>query len=366
MIKFLDLKKITAEYAEEIHEAVIRVVDSGWYLQGAETKKFEDNYASYIGTDFAVGTGNGLDAIYLIYKAYIELGIMKPGDEVIVPANTFIASVLAITENGLIPVFVDPDIRTLQIDSSKIEEKLSKKTKSVLLVHLYGKCAYNESIESVCRRYNLRLVEDNAQAHGCEYKGNKTGSLGDAAAHSFYPCKIIGALGDAGAVTTDDEDIAKMVRTLGNYGSSKKYIFDYTGKNSRIDEIQAAVLSVKIKYIDKNIEVRRQIAKKYYAYFSNACISMPEYGEDNENVFHIFPVLCNDRDNLQKYLLEKGIETLIHYPVPPYKQKCYTQYNDISYPVTEKIHKTELSIPISQVMTEDEVNKVIEAVNLFT
>lgn len=263
MIKFLDLQKVTAKYADEIHEAVNRVVDSGRYLQGKENERFESDYAHYIGTTHAIGCANGLDALIWILRGYIELGVMYPGDEIIVPANTYIATILAITENGLKPVLVEPDIHTLEIDDRLIESAITSRTKGIMIVHLYGRCAYTEKIGQLCRKYNLKLMEDNAQAHGCTYNGVKTGSLGDAAAHSFYPGKNLGAFGDAGAVTTNDTDLAMAIRALANYGSQKKYVFKYTGRNSRLDEIQAAVLDVKLRHLDEDIALRQQVANYY-------------------------------------------------------------------------------------------------------
>ena len=365
MIKFLDLQKVTQKYSAEIHEAVTRVVDSGWYLQGKEVERFEHNFASYIGTSHCIGVGNGLDALIWIYRAYIELGIMQPDDEVIVPANTFIASILAITENGLKPVFVEPRFDTLEIDDNKIEEAITERTKSILLVHLYGRCAYTEKIGDICRQYNLKLVEDNAQAHGCRYGDQRTGSLGDAAGHSFYPGKNLGAFGDAGAVTTNDSLLAETVRTLANYGSSKKYVFKYIGRNSRLDEIQAAVLDVKLKHLDDDNAHRQMIANYYYDHINNPLIQLPLRLNDRQNVYHLFPVLCENRDDLQKCLAEKGIQTLIHYPIPPHKQECYKQYAHLSLPVTERIHQQELSVPISPVMTDLEMQSVAKILNAF-
>ncbi len=366
MIKFLDLQKVTQKYATEIHEAVNRVVDSGWYLQGQEVEQFERDFASYIGTSHCVGVGNGLDALIWIYRAYIELGIMQPGDEVIVPANTFIASILAITENGLKPVFVEPRFDSLEIDDNKIEVAITERTKSILIVHLYGRCAYTEKIGGICKKFNLKLVEDNAQAHGCRYGDQRTGSLGDAAGHSFYPGKNLGAFGDAGAVTTNDSLLAETIRTLANYGSSKKYVFKYTGRNSRLDEIQAAVLDVKLKHLDDDNAHRQMIANYYYDHINNPLIQLPLRLNDWQNVYHLFPVLCEQRDDLQKYLAEEGVQTLIHYPIPPHQQECYKQYAHLSLPVTEKIHQLELSLPISPVMDMEEVGRVMDLLNIFT
>ena len=389
MIKFLDLKAVTLLHADEIHEAVARVVDSGWYLQGSENAAFEEHYAQYIGTKYCVGVANGLDALTWIYRAYIEMGFMKPGDEVIVPANTYIASILALTENGLKPVLVEPDLTTLEMDDSLIEQAITSRTRSILIVHLYGRCAYTERIGALCRQYNLKLVEDNAQAHGCYALPNtpvgslekqtsssgarradvpisrRTGSLGDAAGHSFYPGKNLGALGDAGAVTTNDKELADTIRALANYGSQRKYVFKYRGRNSRLDELQAVVLDVKLKHLDEDNAHRQQIAAYYYDNISHPLINLPRRMPDANNVYHIFPILCPERDRLQEYLTQQGIQTLIHYPIPPHKQECYRQWNAMSLPVTERIHRQELSIPISPVLSLDEAKTIVRAINAF-
>ena len=321
-IPFLSLKDVTAKYADEIHEAVLRVVDSGWYLQAEENEQFEKHYAEYIGTKHCIGCANGLDALIWIFRAYIELGVMQPGDEVIVPANTYIATILAITENGLVPVLVEPCIDTLQIDDSLIEERITERTKAICIVHLYGRCAMTDNIAELCERYQLRLIEDNAQAHGCaieakrrkgdeamrkEYK--RTGSLGDAAGHSFYPGKNLGALGDGGAVTTADDELAAAIRALANYGSQKKYVFKYTGRNSRLDEIQAAVLDVKLRHLDEDTRLRQQIADYYYDNIDNPLITLPKRLPHENNVYHLFPILVGGerRDKLQKYLENNGV-----------------------------------------------------------
>jgi dTDP-4-amino-4,6-dideoxygalactose transaminase len=366
MIKFLDLQKITQKYSTEIHEAVGGVIDSGWYLTGIENQKFETNYANFIGTKYCVGVANGLDALRLILRAYIEMGLMNTGDEIIVPANTFIASILAITDNGLVPVLVEPDINTYQIDDRKIEDAITPKTKAIMIVHLYGQCAYTDTIGSICKKYNLKLIEDNAQAHGCKFNGITTGSLGDAAGHSFYPGKNLGAFGDAGAVTTNDDQLAEVVRTLANYGSSHKYIFDYQGLNSRLDEIQAAILQVKLRHLDKDNERRKEIARYYIENITNPAIITPEVKDWDANVFHIFPIRCKQRDELQQYLAEKDVQTIIHYPVPPHKQACYREWNNLSFPITEQIHREELSLPISQVLTDAEAEMVVKIVNSFS
>lgn len=364
-VPFLSLKDITAKYADEIHEAALRVIDSGWYLQGAENARFEADYASYIGTKYCVGCANGLDALIWIFRAYIELGAMRPGDEVIVPANTYIATILAISENGLVPVLVEPSLDTLQIDDSLIESKITAKTKAVAIVHLYGQCAYTERIGELCKKYNLKLIEDNAQAHGCMFGTRRTGSLGDAAGHSFYPGKNLGALGDAGAVTTNDRELADAIRSLANYGSQRKYVFKYRGRNSRLDEIQAAILDVKLRHLDEDIELRRSVARRYIEGIKNPAITLPKVADWSAHVFHIFPVLCGRRDELQKYLEENGVGTNIHYPIPPHKQECYREWNGLSLPVTERIHVEELSLPMSPCLTDEQVQYVIDVVNGF-
>ena len=367
MIKFLDLQKVTAMHAAEIHEAVSRVVDSGWYLQGQANRQFEADYARYIGTRHCVGVANGLDALTLIYRAYIEMGLIQPGDEVIVPANTYIATILSLTENGLKPVLVEPRADTLEIDDRRLTEAITPHTRSVLIVHLYGRCAYTERIGQLCREHGLLLVEDNAQAHGCRYGGQRTGSLGHAAGHSFYPGKNLGALGDGGAVTTDDEQLATCVRTLANYGSRQKYVFCYQGRNSRLDELQAAVLSVKLRYLDSDNARRQLLADCYYRRLQDLPLLMlPARLDDEQNVYHIFPVLCEQRDQLQAHLADKGVQTLIHYPIPPHRQQCYhSLLGHLSLPVTEQIHRQELSLPISPAMTMDEACQVADAVCAF-
>jgi len=362
MVKFLDLQQITRKYSEEIHEAVNRVIDSGWYLQGKENELFEQHYADYIGSKHAIGVANGLDALIWILRGYIELGVMQPGDEVIVPANTYIATILAITENGLKPVLVEPNIETYQIDESLIESAITPKTKAIMIVHLYGCCAYTERIGNICKRYGLKLIEDNAQAHGCIYNGKKTGSLGDAAGHSFYPGKNLGALGDAGAVTTDDDKLAFVIRALANYGSSKKYVFKYTGRNSRLDEIQAAVLDVKLKHLDEDIELRKQVAKCYIDNINHPDIILPKFDNWDRHVFHLFPIRCHRRDELQQYLSDNGIQTIIHYPIAPHKQECYKDWNSMSFPITEKIHREELSLPISPCLLKNEILYISEII----
>lgn len=368
-VPFLSLKDVTSMHGDEIREAARGVIDSGWYLQGKENETFEQHYAEYIGTKYCIGCANGLDALIWIWRAYIELGVMQPGDEVILPANTYIATHLGITENGLVPVCVEPNPRTLEIDDSLIEAAITPRTKAICIVHLYGRCACTQRILDLCKKYNLKLVEDNAQAHGCRFYGKRTGSLGDAAGHSFYPGKNLGALGDAGAVTTNDEELAKAIRALANYGSQKKYVFKYTGRNSRLDEIQAAILDVKLRYLDEDNHARQQLAAYYYAHIKNPLITLPDRLGDENNVYHLFPVLCERRDELQEYLRQNGIQTIIHYPIPPHQQECYEneQWNipQLSLPITEHIHNTELSLPISQCMSKEQVEFVVKKINEF-
>lgn len=366
MIKFLDLEKINRQHAKELSEATKRVIERGWYLKGCETDNFEKNYSDFIGTKHAIACGNGLDALTLILMGYLEMGIMTEGDEIIVPANTYIASILAISRSGLKPILVEPNPKTLQIDENLIEKFISPRTKGLMIVHLYGQCAYTDKIGEICRQHNLKLIEDNAQAHGAIYKGRRTGSLGDAAGHSFYPGKNLGALGDAGAVTTNDVGLANTVKALGNYGSEKKYVFNMPGINSRIDEMQAAALNIKLPFIDNDNRKRREIATRYKTGITNPLIRLPEVSYHEDNVFHIYPIFTPYRNQLQEYLKSNDIETIIHYPIPPHKQKCYREWNHLSLPITEKIHTQELSLPISPVLTKEEVEKVIETVNLFT
>lgn len=364
-VKFLDLKAVTALHGDEVREAVTSVVDSGWYLQGDAVAGFERNYAAYVGTRNAIGVANGLDALTLILRAMLELGRLKPGDEVIVPANTYIATIFAVTENGLTPVLVEPDPVTMQLDGKRMRQAVSPRTRAVMLVHLYGRCAYTEEIGDICRENNLALIEDNAQAHGCRYRGRRTGSLGLAAAHSFYPGKNLGALGDGGAVTTDDDELAEVIRAIANYGSTRKYVFRYVGRNSRLDEIQAAVLDVKLRHLDADNARRVEIAEKYLWGVRNPLISLPDRGEPDGNVYHIFPIRCERRDELQRYLADNGVQTLIHYPIPPHRQECYSEWSGLSLSVTESIHATELSLPMSPVLSDADVQLVIDLLNTF-
>jgi dTDP-4-amino-4,6-dideoxygalactose transaminase len=366
MIPFLSLKDVTALHGDEINAAVARVVNSGWYLQGKENERFEQNYSDFIGTKHTIGCANGLDALIWIFRAYIELGVMQPGDEVIVPANTYIATILAITENGLTPVLVEPKLNTLEIDDDLIEECITPKTKAICIVHLYGRNAYTDKIGTLCQKYNLKLIEDNAQAHGCKHvDGRTTGSIGDAAGHSFYPGKNLGALGDGGAVTTNDSELAAAVRALANYGSQKKYVFKYTGRNSRLDEIQAAVLDVKLKYLVEDNTHRKMVANYYYDNIKHPLVTLPDRLPDNQNVYHLFPVLCDKRDALHNYLEKNGVGTIIHYPIAPHKQECYKEWNGMRLPITEYIAEHELSLPIGPSITMEEVMQVVELINKF-
>ena len=340
-------------HEDEINKAISDVVASGWYLNGTAVQRFEEHYRTYIGTQHCISCGNGLDALHLILRAYKELEQLHDGDEIIVPANTYIATILAITENNLTPILVEPDITTLEIDDNRIEAAITPRTRAIMLVHLYGRCAYTERIGNICKQHRIKLIEDNAQAHGCAYNGKLTGSFGDAAAHSFYPGKNLGALGDAGAVTTNDLKLAEAVRTLGNYGSNRKYVFDYQGKNSRMDEIQAAVLDVKLKYLDEDNARRKENAHYFEQHIKNDRITIPA-ALNRDNVYHIFPILCTERDRLQEYLKENGVQTMIHYPIPPHKQKAYKEWNALSFPITERIHREELSIPCNQTMSLDD------------
>ena len=365
MIKFLELKKITALHGEEIKQAVNDVIESGWYLHSDANSRFESHFAQYIGTRHCIGVGNGLDSLTLILRAYKELGVIAEGDEIIVPANTYIATILAITDNNLKPVLVEPRLDTFQIDDSLIEKAITPRTRAIMIVHLYGRCAYTERIGELCRKYDLELIEDNAQAHGCTYNGKRTGSLGDAAGHSFYPGKNLGALGDAGGVTTNDDQLADTIRALANYGSHKRYVFDMAGRNSRMDEIQAAVLDVKLKYLDEENSRRRSNALYYIKNISNPYVCVPSESYWRESVFHIFPLRTSQRDLLQSYLKENGVQTDIHYPIPPHLQRAYSQWGRPSLPVTERIHREELSLPVSQVLTEEECKEVTRLINDF-
>lgn len=363
MIRYLDLKKITRRYEPALSETVARVVASGWYLLGSEVARFEERFAGYCGTGHCIGVANGLDALSLIFRSYIEMGVMREGDEVIVPANTYIASILAISENRLVPVLVEPDTLRYNIDPEKIEAAVTSRTRAILVVHLYGQTCDMTPICEIASRRGLKIVEDCAQSHGAVYKGTKCGALGDAAGFSFYPGKNLGALGDGGAVTTSDEVLATVIRRIANYGTSRKYINEYKGRNSRLDEIQAATLSLKLEYLDADTRRRRQIALRYRREIVNRAVVLPQVVCEEEHVWHIFPILVEKRDQLQVYLRDAGVETLIHYPVPPHLQQAYREWNELSFPITERIHREELSIPLHPALTDEEVTTVINALN---
>lgn len=366
MIKFLDLKKINLERQVEIEEKLINTFRSGWYLLGEEVKTFEANLGKYIDSKHIIGVGNGLDALRLIFKAYIELGMMKKGDEIIVPANTYIASILSVSDNGLVPVLVEPDINTYNIDASIIEEKITSKTKAILIVHLYGRISYSEEIAFLAHKYSLKIIEDNAQAIGAELKGIKSGNLGDASGFSFYPGKNLGCIGDGGAVSCKDEKLAITIRAIANYGSLEKYINKYKGLNSRLDEIQAAVLNIKLKYLDEDNYRRRDVAKQYLKGIYNSKIILPKMPfDEKEHVWHIFVIRSLIRDDLKQFLADNNIQTLIHYPIPPHKQDAYNEWNSLSFPITEKIHDEVLSLPMSPSLTEKEIEKIIDVLNKF-
>ena len=367
MIKFYDLQKITSLHGDEYKDAAHRVIDSGWFLQGKETQAFEETYAKYIGTEHCIAVANGLDALRLIMRGYKEMGILRDGDEVIVPANTYIATIIAISDNNLVPVLVEPTWKHLEIDIDSIESAITSRTKAIMIVHLYGRSAYDERLKDICQQHDLLLLEDCAQSHGAyATQERRLGAVGHAAAHSFYPGKNLGAMGDAGAVTTNDAALAETIRALANYGSQRKYVFKYKGINSRMSEMDAALLSVKMKYIDQDNDKRRRLAAYYYDNISNPLITLPQRIPDAYNVYHQFPVFCEHRDELQAHMREHGVETLIHYPIPPHKQECYKEWHSRSYPITERIHAQELSIPISPVVTDDDVRTIVRALNRFT
>jgi dTDP-4-amino-4,6-dideoxygalactose transaminase len=366
MIKFLDLQKINLAYQSEIEERMLTTFRSGWYLLGKEVANFEKNFQNFVGSNHAIGVANGLDALRLIFRAYIELGVMKKGDEVLVPANTYIASLLALSDNGLVPVLVEPDISTYNIDCNKISEKITSKTKAILIVHLYGQIVFSKELQDIAKKNDLKIIEDNAQSIGAIFNGKQSGNLGDAAGFSFYPGKNLGAIGDAGAVTCNEAILANTIRALANYGSNQKYVNIYQGLNSRLDEIHAAVLDVKLKYINIENARRREIAEKYVREINNPKVFLPNLPESPENhVWHLFVVRTKERQALQDFLTENGIQTLIHYPIPPHKQEAYKKMNDFSLPITEMIHEEVLSLPISPVMDDAEVENVIELINKF-
>ncbi|WP_122892781.1 DegT/DnrJ/EryC1/StrS family aminotransferase [Arcobacter peruensis] len=365
MIPFLDLKNINAQYREELIEACTKVIDSGWYVQGNECNEFEKEFAQYCGTKYAIGVANGLDALTLILRAYKNLEHIKDGDEVIVPSNTYIASILAISQNNLIPILVEPDIDTYLINPAKIKEKITSKTKAIMPVHLYGQTCEMDKINEIARKHNLKVIEDSAQSHGAFYKNKRAGNLGHASGFSFYPGKNLGALGDGGAVTTNDERLANTIRALGNYGSLRKYENIYKGTNSRLDEIQAAMLRVKLKYLDKEIENRREIANYYLKNINNKNIILPTVRNEDNQVWHLFVIRTNRRDKLQKYFLDNDIQTLIHYPIAPHKQNAYKEWELESYVISEKIHDEVLSLPISGNQTLENTKKIVEVLNSY-
>ncbi|MDR1243861.1 MAG: DegT/DnrJ/EryC1/StrS family aminotransferase [Endomicrobium sp.] len=361
MIKFLDLYKINQRYRNEIDTTIKRVLDSGWYLSGKENENFCKNFADYCGVKYCIGVANGLDALNIIIKAYG----FSTGDEIIVPANTYIASILAISQNGCAPILVEPNIDTYTIDPDLIEEKITSKTKAIMVVHLYGQVVVMDKIWHLSKEYNLKIIEDSAQAHGAMYNGKRTGNLGDASGFSFYPSKDLGALGDGGAITTNDKDLYEKVKAIANYGSYVKYHNIYKGMNSRLDEIQAAVLNVKLKFLDEDNKTRRKIAKFYIENIKSPNIVTPKVNNEDSHVWHVFVIRTKRRNELRKYLEDNGVQTVIHYPIPPHKQVAYKEWNNLSFPVTEKIHNEVLSLPISPVMTKEEVRKVVELVNIW-
>src|SRR6218665_883195 len=373
MINFLDLQKINAQYAAELKQVASDVIDSGWFLMGNQLKDFETQLAEYNQVNHAIGVANGLDALRLILKAYINLGVMQEGDEVIVAANTYIASLLSISDNRLVPVLVEPDESSFNLDIELIEKSITPKTKALMVVHLYGQICWSEKLEALAKKYNLKIIEDNAQAIGAVWNGKKSGNLGDAAGFSFYPGKNLGALGDAGAVTTNDDELAEQVRLLRNYGSKQKYVNEFQGLNSRLDEIQAAFLTVKLKYLDSENQYRSQIAERYLNEINNGEIKLPypvnqavKVSENQEHVWHLFVVRTKNREDLKNHLKDNGIQTLIHYPIPPNKQLAYADIDHLDFHLTNAIHEEVLSLPISQVMTEEEIEKVIKTLNAYT
>lgn len=359
MIKFLDLEKINNRFRTEIDQRIKNILDCGWYLQGKENETFCKNFAEYCGTKYALGVANGLDAINLIIKAY-GFGV---GDEIIVPANTFIATILAISENGCTPVLVEPDINTYCINPELIEQAITPKTKAIIVVHLYGRATPMEKISEIAQKHNLKIIEDSAQAHGAIYEGRRVGNLGDAAAFSFYPGKNLGAMGDAGGITTNDKELYEKVKAIANYGSDYKYHHIYKGVNSRLDEIQAGILDVRLAHLDDDNNRRREIAKYYRENIKNPLITLPQTADENAHVWHVFVIRCKERERLQKYLEDNAVQTNIHYPTPPHKQGAYKELETLSFPITEQIHKEVMSLPISPVLTDEEVKKIVELLN---
>jgi dTDP-4-amino-4,6-dideoxygalactose transaminase len=366
MIKYFDLQLVNNSFEPQLSQEVAKVVQSGWYLQGTANKAFEEAFAAYCGVRYCVGVGNGLDALTLVLRAYMELGVMSEGDEVIVPANTYIASILAVVRAGLVPVFCEPCAATCNIDVDKIESLVTEKTRAILPVHLYGRAVDMAPLMYVAKRYSLKVLEDCAQAHGAMCDGRRVGAIGDAAGFSFYPAKNLGALGDGGAVTTNDAELAAAVRAIANYGSAKKYVNIYKGINSRLDELQAAALLVKLPRLDADNDKRRAIARRYRAEIKNPLVSMLPAGDEAANVYHIFPVFTEYREALQQHLASCGVETIVHYPIAPHRQQALAEYAALSLPISERIHATELSLPLSPVMTDDEVLQVVAAVNSFS
>ncbi|MFN3998554.1 DegT/DnrJ/EryC1/StrS family aminotransferase [Algoriphagus sp.] len=371
MIKFLDLKAINDSFEPELSDSIKSVLDSGWYLQGQETTQFETEYAQYIGSKHCIGVANGLDALRLILKAYLVLGIFEEGDEVIVPANTFIATFLAISDNRLKPILVEPDAYTFNLDSAGIEEKIGPKTKAIMAVHLYGQNAIDHRILELAKKYNLKIIEDNAQAIGAVWEGRKTGNIGDATGHSFYPGKNLGALGDGGAVTTNDSELAEVIRALANYGSIKKYIHEYAGLNSRLDELQSAILRVKLRRLDHDNQRRRNVAAYYLENIKNIHLQIPVLPKNElattyeGHVWHLFVIKCRKRAELQAFLSAQQVQTIVHYPIPPHKQKAYSELSHLMFPITEQLSAEVISIPLSPVMKSEEMEKLVDIINSF-
>ena len=371
MIKFLDLQKINSLYEQELKEACARVIDSGWYIRGTECEAFEKEFAEYCGTEYAISVANGLDALILIIRAYKELGLFKPGDEIIVPANTYIASILAISANDLVPILVEPNIDDYLLDADKIEQAITDKTVAIMPVHLYGQICQMDKINSIAKKYNLKVIEDSAQSHGAYFVDKRSGNLGDASGFSFYPGKNLGALGDAGAITTNDKVLADTIKALANYGSHEKYKNLYKGINSRLDEIQTAMLRVKLKYLEKDIECRREIADYYIKNINNPKIILPikdsqlDIQNYTNHVWHVFVIRTESRDELQKYLLDNGVQTVIHYPIASHHQDAYSEWSNDSYPISEQIHEQVLSLPIGQHLSMANIKEVVRVVNEF-
>lgn len=368
MIKFYDIQKINQQYADELKQVAIEVIDSGWYLFGEKVKSFEKSLQTYLSASNVVTVGNGLDALRLILQGYIEQGQMQRGDEVIVPANTYIATILSIVGAGLSPVFVEPSIHTYNLDLDNLESKITKKTKAIIVVHLYGRVCWSSEIFPLAEKYGLKVIEDNAQSIGASWEGMKTGTLGHASAFSFYPSKNLGALGDAGAVVTSDDQLATIIRKLANYGSTEKYVHDLKGSNSRLDELQAAFLDVKLKYLDSDNQKRRELAALYLEGISHPSVVLPRIPnplQNHEHVWHLFVIRTAKRDALKAHLLKNSIESLIHYPMPPYKQKALKEFSHLQFPITDKIHQEILSLPLSQVNSPEEIHKISEVINKF-